>query len=87
MRRTLEEMQNRPTAYEVAVEATGTRTILAYTARQTKSRLLEIAIENGPAIIEMLGDWDGQQTYSKATGWTFGPARIFFTGGTERHPS
>ena len=82
--RSLTQMQRYGTSYEVAVTANGTTQRLAFTARQTKSNLLQIAQNNGDLIISLMGDWDGEATYIKAAGWTFGPVRVYFTGRTER---
>ncbi len=83
--RTLTQMQHRPTAYEVVVTRdNGQETRLAFTERRTKQALLRIAQDNGQQILGMLGDWDGEATYSAKSGWTFGPVTIRFSGRTER---
>lgn len=82
--RTLTQMQNRLTSYEVAVTAHGNTVPLGFTERKTRAVLLNLAQANGAAILAQLSGWDGDATYSKAQGWTFGPARIHFTGRTER---
>ena len=83
--RTLADMQNRRTAYEViARHEDGTEIRLGFTERHTKSVLLTIAQQNGESILAMLGDWDGEAVYSKSHGWTFGPVRVCFSGRTER---
>lgn len=78
--RTLEEMQNRPTAYEVAIDGVP----VAFTVRKTKAALLAIAREHGDAILAKPGAAEAVATYSKARGWEFGPVRVDFTGRTER---
>ena len=86
--RTLTQMQHRSTAYEVvATHESGRETRLAFTERRTKQSLLKIAQNNGQIILDMLGSWNGNATYSKATGWTFGPVSVRFTGLTERDVS
>ena len=83
--RTLQAMHRRLTAYEVvAKHENGTETRLAFTERSTKQSLLQIAQANGQMILDLIGDWDGEATYSKAHGWTFGPVSIHFSGRTER---
>lgn len=82
--RTLTQMQRRATSYEVGMTFQGQTTSLGFTERTTKSVLLKIAAQNGEEITRMLDNWDGAATYTKATGWTFGPVRIHFTGRTER---
>ena len=83
--RTITQMQHRPTSYEVvAKHEDGRETRLAFTQRRTKSALLRIAQANSETILAMLGVWDGEATYTKAQGWTFGPCRIHYTGRTER---
>lgn len=83
--RTLTQMQNLPTSYEVAVtEANGNETRLGFTERTTKGTLLNMVCSNGQFILTLLGDWDEDWTYSKATGVTLGPVRVHFTGRTER---
>ena len=83
--RTLTQMHHRLTAYEVVVRCDGgTETRLGFSERRTKSALLAIAQQHCEAIMAMLGSWDGDASYAKATGWTFGPVRICFSGQTER---
>ena len=85
--RTLEQMINRPTAYEVALVVDGkVIDILAYTARQTRSVLLSIAQDHGPRIAnDILKTDDFECKYAKATGWVFGGrVQVKFTGWTER---
>ena len=79
--RTLTEMQNYPTAYEVSVGGQ----VVAYTAQKTKKALLRIAQLNGEAILANFPDEeDIPASYSKAAGWTFGHIAVKFTGRTER---
>lgn len=82
--RTLTQMQNLPTSYEVAVTANGETTHLGFTERHTRGTLLNFVPVHGKFILTLLGDWDGDWTYAKATGVTLGPARVHFTGKTER---
>ena len=82
--RTIAQMQFRPTSYEVTVSHNGEETRLAFTERRTKSTLLRIAQGNSETILAMLGVWDGEATYTKAQGWTFGPVSIRYSGKTER---
>ncbi len=82
--RTLTQMQNCASAYEVSVTAHGNTISLGFTERKTRRVLLHMAQANGAAVLAQLGGWDGDATYSNALGWTFGPARIHFTGRTER---
>jgi hypothetical protein len=77
-------MQFRPTSYEVVATHNGAETRLSFTERRTKSVLLRIAQANNETVLAMLGDWDGEATYTKDHGWTFGPCRIHYTGRTER---
>ena len=77
-------MARRLTAYEVvACHENGQEMHLAFTERHTKRVLLAIAQSNGNEILEMLGSWDGEVTYAKTTGWTFGPVSVCFSGRTE----
>ncbi len=82
--KTLEQLQNRPTSYEVVVVFRGSSTRLDFTQRKTKSGLLAVARQNGDKILAMLGDWSGEASYTKKTGWVFGPVVIEFSGLTER---
>ena len=82
--RTLTQMHRHLTAYEVAVTTNSETRLLGFSERTTKGALLSIARANSDLILRLLGRWDGQASYTKATGWTFGPARIHFTGKTER---
>lgn len=84
MPRTLTQMQRRPTSYEVVVTANGETQRLAFTQRQTKANLLSICQANGDLVVSLMGDWDGDAQYSSTTGWTFGPARVHYSGKTER---
>ena len=82
--RILTEMQRYGTSYEIALTANGYETRLGFTERNTKATLLKAAQENADQVLALLGDWDGDATYTKMKGWTFGPARVHFTGRTER---
>lgn len=84
--RTLTEMQNRLTAYEVvARHEDGREQRLAFSEKRTKRVLVDIAFANRETLLPMLGDWTGDDaTYNKATGWTFGPVSVRFSGRTER---
>ena len=83
--RTLTQMHHRLTAYEVVMRCDGgIETRLGFSERKTKSALLAIAQQNGEAVLSMLGDWNGDASYAKATGWTFGPVCVCFSGRTER---
>lgn len=82
--RTITEMLNLPTAYEVVVKTDAVEIRLGFTSRRTKHGLLSQAKWHGKTILPLIGDWDGEATYSRAQGWTFGPARIYFSGKTER---
>ena len=84
--RTLTEMQRYGTAYEVAVTAGDVTIRLAFTERRTKWMLLGIAQQHGSQVLALIGDDTpvDDVTYAKATGWTFGPAQVHFTGRTER---
>ena len=84
--RTLAAMQHRPTSYEVlARHEDGSTLRLAFSQRQTKRVLLEIARDKGAAVLAMLCDWDGEASYSDLC-WTFGPVTICY-GRTEREAS
>jgi len=82
--RTLTQMQNRPTSYEIGMTYQGQTTRLGFTQRTTKGTLLSMAQANSEEALRLMGDWDGDAAYTKARGWTFGPVRIHFTGMTER---
>ena len=82
--RTLTEMQRYGTSYEIALTANGYETRLAFSQRNTKATLLKVARQNADQVLALLGNWDGDAQYSSTTGWTFGPARVHFTGRTER---
>ncbi len=84
--RTLTQMQNRATSYEVAVTAHCNTTRLGFTERKTRAVLLWMAHTYAGAQMGLLTicDWDGKAIYSKGQGWVFGPVRIHFTGRTER---
>lgn len=77
--RTLTEMQNYNTAYEVAIDGI----VVAYTQRKTKAALLKIAQRNSKMILAKLGETDPEAKYSKGR-WDFGPVTVAFTGRTER---
>ncbi len=83
--RTLTQMQCYRTSYEVAVTQGNVTIRLAFIARRTRGALLTVAQDNGSQILDLIGDRPvGDATYSSTTGWTFGPARVHFTGRTER---
>ncbi len=82
--RTLTEMQRYGTSYEIALTANGYETRLAFSQRKTRSTLLKVAQQNADQVLALIGDWDDDAVYSSTTGWTFGPARVHFTGRTER---
>lgn len=82
--RSVKAMHHRATAWEASVTARGQTIRLAFTQRRTKTALLGIAQDNSHLILSLLGDWDGTAHYSADMGWTFGPARVHFTGRTER---
>ena len=77
--RTLTQMQNRPTAWEVEIDGE----VVAYIARKTKSALLDVARQNAKKIIAKLGEDDPIPVYTKGK-WRFGPVCVKFTGRTER---
>ena len=84
--RTLAEMQHRPTSYEVVAKCDdGPETRLAFSQRNTKAVLLDIAFANRETLLELIGDgWDGETDYTRDCGWIFGPVSIRFSGRTER---
>ena len=82
--RTLTEMQRYGTSYEIALTAHGFETRLAFTPKRTRATLLKVAQQNADQVLACIGDWDDDAVYSSTTGWTFGPARVHFTGRTER---
>lgn len=82
--RTITQMKNRPTSYEVVVKTEAVEIRLGFTERKNKHGLLTQARWNGQTILPLIGDWDDEATYSKSQGWTFGPARVCFSGRTER---
>ena len=82
--RTLEQMQNRPTSHQVVVIAGGVTTHLDFSVRKTKSVLLSMAQRHSETVLALLGDWDADAIYNAQHGWTFGPARVCFSGRTER---
>lgn len=82
--RSLAEMHNRPTRYEI-VATDGARSIrLGFAVQINKGRLLDMARAQGAAIIAMLNGWNGKPTYSHGNGWQFGPVRVGKSGATER---
>ena len=82
--RTLEQLQNRPTSYEVVAKTEAGTVRLGFTERTTKRALLTVAQANGETLLGMIGDWDGEATHNRITGWTFGPVRVCLSGRTER---
>ena len=83
--RTLTQMQHRLTSYEiVARHQDGRETRLGFSERTTKRALLAMAQAHSETLLEWLGSWDGEASYSKATGWQFGPLVVCFSGRTER---
>ncbi len=82
--RTLTEMLHYGTSYEIALIANGYETRLGFTERKTRGTLLKVAQKNADQVLALLGGWDGDAAYSSTTGWTFGPARVCYTGRTER---
>lgn len=91
--RTLTQMQNRPTAYEVVMvvkRAEKTETItLGFTARHTKSAIQSYVDVNAESIIQELGtDAPAIETYSQEAGYHFAHGSVDvdvrFSGRTER---
>lgn len=82
--RTLVELQNRPTTYEVVLRANGYEKRLGFTARRTKAVLLGFAREHSELILTRMFDPDATARYSKAYGWQFGNVYVRFSGRTER---
>lgn len=86
--RTLAEMSNRPTAYEVVLDDNGTLTRLGFTARRTNAVLVHFARAHGKEIIALLdkrgiGDDDGQRPAKLV--WSLGKGvSVRFSGRTER---
>jgi len=79
--RTLAQMQNRITAYEIAVN----EQVVAYTSRKTKRCLYENIFKNLPLIRSLAENPGAPDKYSKDDGWTIGGnVRVYFTGRTER---
>lgn len=88
--RTIAEMQNRPTAYEVILTKGETKRRVSFIARKSKVGLYKAMIANGPEILEVV-EADGAElgeddiVYSKgayffgSTGW-----ELKFSGRTER---
>lgn len=83
--RTLTQMQFYSTRYEVAVTAGDVTIRLTFTERRGKMILLKIAQVHAGQVLALIDDPDNTAaTYTKATGWTFGSARVYYTGRTER---
>lgn len=83
--RTVRQMRNRPTSYEVGLYDRATGAMLkrlAFTPRRTKGQLLSIACANSAAITAIEPDAD-TMTYTNGS-WCTARLRIAWTGNTER---
>lgn len=79
--RTITEMQNRPTCYEIAINGTP----VAFVSRRTKAMLLDVAVDNIDMLRELAEDHNAKDKYTKADGWLIGGnVRVCYTGYTER---
>jgi hypothetical protein len=75
------------TEYEIAWELPdGRRKVFGYSAQRTKSALLRWAKVITKFILEH-ADENLRPSYDRSTGWNFGGVRVFFSGGTMKHPS
>ena len=85
MPRTLEEMHNRQTRYEVAVTAKGQTFIANYMVRRCRDALIAVARDNNEFLLKALGDGpDLEWSYSMKNGLEFAPGvRVYYTGRTE----
>ncbi len=84
--RTLSQMQNRPTAYEVVLlTRDGLRHRLGFTQRRGKRALLAVAQQDSKRVLELLGaDADTDCRYMDGE-WQFGDVcRLIYSGKTER---
>lgn len=79
-RRRLAERHRRITRYERVLELDGERFGGGYAASRSKGDLIRAFAPVPPHVADRLTE-DG--TYTAATGWTFGPVRIYY-GRTER---
>lgn len=84
--RTLEELHNLDTSYEIVMTFEGVSTRLGFSVKKTKGTLLSIACNNGELISSKMTETelDQEYTYSKKDGLKFGRVVIAFSGMTER---
>ena len=84
--RTLTQMQNRPTSYEVVFVHNNEETRLGFTQRRTKKSLLNMAQENSELLLDKLSSeqLDKDWSYNKNTGLEFTGSFVRFSGRTER---
>lgn len=85
--RTLVQMHNRPTSYEIVAKSANKEVRLGFLVGVNKSNILDLARSNGAVILAMIDElspgWNDRATYT-AAGWQFGPVRIGKSGRTER---
>ena len=86
--RTLKQMTNRPTCYEVGLFVDGEQIeTLAFVARRTRRKLFDLCVQNGPDISAHMTDDELDLDYHATMhGVDFANGRVAvrFTGRTER---
>lgn len=83
--RTASQLYNRSTSYEIVLTNGAVSHRVEFDMKKTKSALFNAMVENGPAIKEIVGDFNGDIEY-KAKAWVIGDSgfKIAFSGRTER---
>ncbi len=81
--RSLTDMIDRPTSYEVVLIYKGTTKRIGFSERKTRSALLNMARAANVADMLDAADLDTKCSYAKDFGWKFGSATVCF-GQTER---
>ena len=86
--RTIAQMKNLPTTYEIIMVVADVSEQVAFTARKTKGNLLanaqRFANKNEARMTNLLDGFDADGSYNANTGWTFGPVVFRYSGLTER---
>ncbi len=82
--RTLEQMQNYATRYEVAVSVNGETFVANYMVRKSRDALIAVARDNSEHLLNFINEGE-EWKYSRARGLEFNAnVRVYFTGRTER---
>lgn len=84
--RSLDDLHNRHTRYEVAIKIDGVSFVAGYMLAKSRSALIAVARDHSEQLLKALGNGPDQPwSYSMKNGLQFAPnVRVYYTGRTER---